>query len=165
MALQILELHLMPAYCSLCASDDYTSERETDDGRVFAVCSARYHGTEPYVWEPTPTLSRNTRGDGLGSELGIWDKLLECVPAGGPHSYGIVEGRLFELYPNEAAGLQERYGHRWRDGRKSQSRFSMSVVPGRTSQRTRRRGLLAKSFAPADGPWAYNGIISHWKRA
>ena len=155
----------MPGYCSLCASDEFTSERATDDGRLFAVCSARYHGTEPYVWEPTPTQRRSTRGDGLGNELGIWDKLLECVPAGGPHSYGVVEDRFFELYPNEAAALQERYGHRWREGRKSASQFSMSVYLAARLSELADEGLLAKTFAPAESPWAYNGIISHWMRA
>lgn len=42
----------MPAFCSLCASDEYTSERETDDGRVlpFAppgiTAPSRMHGSQ-----------------------------------------------------------------------------------------------------------------------
>lgn len=38
---------------------------------------------------------------------------------GTAHAYGEVEDRLFEMYPAEAGVLQVRYGHRWRDGRKS----------------------------------------------
>ena len=155
----------MLAFCSLCASDDYTSERETEDGRVFAVCSAEYHGAEPYVWEPTPPPGRRTRGDGLGNDLDIWDKLLDCVPAGDPHSYGVVEDQLFELHPREAAVLQQRYGHRWRDGRKSESQFSKSVYLAARLSELADEGLLIKSFAPAEGPWTYSGIISHWNRA
>ncbi len=86
----------MPAYCSLCTSDEHTSEEVAEDGRLFAVCSGKYHGGEPYVWEPTPAR-RSKRGDGLGNDLDIWEKLLECVPAdGSAHAYGVVEDQLFE---------------------------------------------------------------------
>lgn len=155
----------MPAYCSLCASDEYMSERETGDGRKFAVCSANYHGAEPYVWETTPAQRTKTRGDGLGNELDIWDELLECVPSDGrAHSYGAVEDRLFELYPADAAVLQERYGHRSREGKKSENQFSMSVYLAARLSELADEKLLIKTFGPAEGPWSYNGIISHWKR-
>ena len=155
----------MPAYCSLCASDEHVSEQKTEDGRVYATCSARYHGAEPYVWEPTLTQRQGTRGDGLGNELGIWDKLLECVPADGPHPYGLVEDQLFGLYPEQAKVLQERYGHRWRGGKKSENQFSMSAYLAARLSELADEELLIKSFAPAEGEWAYNGIISHWERA
>lgn len=158
-------VRLVPAYCSLCASDEYTSEEKTEDGRVFAVCSGDYHGEQPYAWELTPTRQSKTRGDGLGSELDIWDKLLECVPADGSvHAYGIVEDRLFERYPAEAAILQDRYGHRWRDGKKSSSSFSMSVYLAARLSELADEKLLVKTFGPAEGSWSYNGIISHWQR-
>lgn len=44
----------MPAFSS---SDESTSEHQTGDGRGFATCNARYHDTEPYVWETTPVLA------------------------------------------------------------------------------------------------------------
>ena len=156
----------MPAFCPLCASDERTTEEHTADGRRFAVCEASYHGTEPYVWETTPPERSRIRGDGLGTDLGVWDKLLECVPADGAiHSYGDVEDLLFARYSAEAAVLQDRYGHRWRDGKKSENQFSMSVYLAARLSELADEKLLIKTFGPADGPWAYNGIISHWERA
>jgi hypothetical protein len=157
----------MPAFCPLCASDENTVEEITEDGRMFAVCSdASEHGVDGFVWEPTPTKLSNTRGDGLGNELEIWDKLLECVPVdGSSHPYGDVEGRLFERYPGEARVLQERYGHRWREGKKSVNQFSMSVYLAARLSELADEKLLIKTYGPAEGPWSYNGIISHWERA
>lgn len=156
----------MPAFCPLCASDERTTEEHTADGRRFAVCEANYHGTEPYVWETTPPERSRTRCDGLGSDLDIWDKLFECVPADGAiHSYGDLEDIFFAHYSRDAAVLQERCGHRWRDGKKSESQFSMSVYLAARLSELADEGLLVKSFAAAEGPWAYNGIIFHWKRA
>jgi hypothetical protein len=155
----------MPAFCPLCASDERTSEHRTDDGRRFAICEARYHGTEPYVWETAPLQRFQTRGDGLGNDLGIWDKLLDCVPADGTaHPYGEVEDRLFESYLTEAGVLQERYGHRWREGKKSVNQFSMSAYLAARLSELADEKLLVKTFGPAEGPWAYNGIISYWQR-
>ena len=77
------------------------------------MCAARYHGAEPYACEPTLTERTTIRGDGLGSELDIWDRVLECVPADGAvHPYGDVEDRIFANHPGDAAILQEWYGHR-----------------------------------------------------
>lgn len=156
----------MPAFCPLCASDEETREEHSDDGRSFAVCEAKYHGTEPFVWEPTQQQRSRTRGDGLGNELDIWEKLLECVPADGSvHAYGDVEDRLFANYPADAAALQNRYGHRWRDGNKSTNQFSMSVYLAARLSELADEKLLIKTYAPAAGPWSYNGIISQWERA
>jgi len=77
----------------------------------------------------------------------------------------VVEDRLFELYPLEVALLQDRYGHRWRDGRKSENQFSMSVYLGARLSELADEKLLVKTFGSAEGPWAYDGIISHWERA
>ena len=156
----------MPALCPLCVRDDLTTEQTTDDGRRFVVCSAKEHGGDGYVWEPTPPPAKTMRGDGLGAELDIWDKLLECVPADGKeHPYGAVEDRLFERYSGETAMLQERYGHRWREGNKSANQFSMSVYLAARLSELAGEGLLVKTYGPAEGPWVYNGIISHWQRA
>lgn len=155
----------MPAYCPLCASDERTTEGVADDGRSFAVCAARDHGEDGYVWEPTPPRGATTRGDGLGADLEIWDKLLECVPSDGiPHAYGDVEDAFFKRYPADASLLQERYGHRWRDGKKSVNSFSMSVYLAARLSELAGEKLLVKTFGPAEGPWAYNGIISYWAR-
>jgi len=149
----------------LCASDEHTSEGTTDDGRGSALCSnPREHGHDGFVWEPTRMKKSRNRGDGLGAELDIWDKLLECIPADGvAHSYGDEE-RFFERYPAEASLLQERYGHRWREGKKSVNQFSMSAfLAGRLSELSD-EGAVAKTWAPAERPWAYDGVISHWAR-
>ena len=83
------------------------------------------------------------------TELGVWDKLLECVQSDGSgHSYGEVEDRFFELYPLEASALQERYGHRWRDGKKSVNQFSMSVYLAARPVGISRRGCAGEDFWP-----------------
>lgn len=103
----------MLAFCPLCASDDATKHDRASDGRVFAVCHAKEHGSEGFVWEPTLSGKHSTRGDGLGSELDIWDKLLECIPVDGvPHSYGEVEDVFFERYSANAALLKRAF-RRW----------------------------------------------------
>jgi hypothetical protein len=76
-----------------------------------------------------------------------------------------VEDRLFESYPTEAGVLQERYGHRWREGKRSVNEFSMSAYLAARLSELADEKLLIKTFGPAEGPWAYNGIISHWQRA
>lgn len=155
---------VMPAFCPLCASDDYTTDVATPDGESLAHCADRSHGLDGFTWDPTPPKPTNVRSDGIGAELDIWDKLLECVPADGdPHSYGEVEDRLFSMYPAEAATLQNRYGHKWRDGNKSEGRYSMSVYLALRLRELEKEGHLALSWGPATGPWAYNEIISHWK--
>ena len=106
-----------------------------------------------------------TRGDGLGNELEIWDKLLDCVPSGDAHSYGVVEDQLFDRYPAEAAAVQERYGRRWREGKKSENQFSMSAYLAARLSELAEEKLLFKTFGAAEGPWSYNGIISYWERA
>ncbi len=156
----------MPAFCPLCASDDHTKEDRTDDGRVFAVCADPEHGSDGYVWEPTPPGGRSLRGDGLGAELGIWDKLLECVPADGHvHPYGDVEDRFFERYPEEAQQLLERYGHKWRDADYPSGHYSMSAYVASRLRELEKEGHLALTWEPATGRWAHNGVISHWRRS
>jgi hypothetical protein len=152
-------------FCPLCASDENTSVQSADDGREFAVCAAADHGDSGYVWESSPPHRSPRRGDGLGAELEIWDKLLESVPDGGPHAYGAVEDSFIARYPRDAELLQERYGHRWREGRRSASPFSMSsYLAARLSELADER-LLVKTFGPAEGPWSYNSVISYWVRA
>ena len=156
----------MPAFCSLCVSDEYTTEGATDDGRVFVTCfNSREHGPDGYTWEPTPEKSGRSRGDGLGSELEIWDKLLECIPTDGiPHAYGEVEDLFFERYPTETALLQERYGHKWREGKKTVNQYSMSVYLAARLRDLAREQAVDLSWGPAEGPWAHNGVISYWAR-
>ena len=156
----------MPAFCPLCASDENTSEGVAEDGRQFAVCtSAREHGSDGFVWEPTPRRKSRARGDGLGAELEIWDKLLECIPAdGAAHSYGEVEDRFFERYPADSSLLQERYGHRWRDGKRSANQFSMSAYLAARLRDLVKEEAVDLTWGPAEGPWSYNGIISYWTR-
>ena len=156
----------MPFFCPLCALDENTTASAAADGRVFVVCTTREHGVEGYVWEPTPERRSPTRGDGLGAELDIWDKLLECVPSDArAHSYGEVESVLIDRYPKETASLQDRYGHRWREGKRSTNQFSMSAYLAARLSELADEGLLIKTFAPAEPPWDYNAVISHWQRA
>jgi hypothetical protein len=147
-------------------SDEYTTEGATDDGRPFITCTnTREHGAEGYTWEPTPEKVSKSRGDGLGAELDIWDKLLECIPAdGAAHAYGEVEDRFMASYPDEASLLQAKYGHRWREGKKSANQYSMSVYLAARLRDLAREQAVDLTWGPAEGPWSHNGIISHWAR-
>ena len=87
------------------------------------------------------------------------------MPAEGTHSYGAVEDRFFERYPADAAALQERYGHRWREGKKSANQFSMSSYLAARLSELANEQLLVKTFGRAEGEWSYNSVISHWARA
>lgn len=155
----------MVDFCPLCASDERTEAALAEDGRTFVVCSHPDHGEGGYVWEPTPERKAGPRSDGLGGELDIWDKLLECVPADGKtYSFGEVEDRLIGRYPSEARTIQDRYGHRWREGKRSTNQFTMSAYLAARLSELAGEGLLVKSFGPAEGPWSYNTIISYWSR-
>ena len=90
--------------------------------------------------------------------------ILECVPDDGVfHSYGDVEDAFFERYPTEAGRLQSLYGHRWRDGQKSKNQYSMSAYLSLRLRDLQKEQVLDVTWLPAEGPWAYNGIISHWR--
>ena len=41
----------------------------------------------------------------------------------------------------------------------------MSVYLGARLSELADEKLLVKTFGSAEGPWAYDGIISHWERA
>jgi hypothetical protein len=156
----------MPAFCSLCAADDHTSEGVTEDGTKFAVCLDPSHGEGGYTWEPRqPGGGGSRQGGGLGAELGIWEKLLDSVPLGDDFlSYGVVEDAFLEHHPIEGRVLGERYGHRWRpDMPRTTSSYSMSVYLSTRLRELSREGLLDVRWGPAEGPWSYNGIISYWR--
>jgi hypothetical protein len=156
----------MPAFCPLCASDDLTSEGVTDDGRRYAVCASRDHGVDGFVWEPTPRNRPNLRSDGLGGKLDIWDKLLDCIPRDGvPRPYGDIEDRLIQSYPTEAGVLIQRYGHKWREGAPPSGHYSMSVYLSTRLRELADEKLVELTWGPAEGEWAYNGVISHWARS
>ena len=154
----------MPHLCPLCATDDYTSESRTDDGVRFVVCTDRSHGPDGYVWEPSPPPGRSQRGDGLGAELGIWDKLLELFSSEEDYiPYGEVEDRLFDRYPEEAGTLLQRYGHKFRDPDHPSSQYSMSAYLASRLRELANEGHLQLTWRQATGPWAHNGVISHWR--
>lgn len=151
--------------CPLCAYDSDTVEDRTDDGIVFITCTHPSHD-EPFVWERPPEQRSVRAGDGIGVELGIWDKLLECVIAGEEAvQYGVVEDRLFERYPAESAELIRRYGHAWRDPQHPSDRFSASAYLAARLSDLAAEGHLIKTFGRATGRWAYNGTISYWQVA
>ena len=156
----------MPHLCSLCATDDSTTEYRNDDGVRYVVCTDRSHGSDGYAWEVPPPPGRSARGDGLGAELGIWDKLLELFDPDEDYvSYGVVEDRLFECYPTEATTLLRRYGHKFRDPDHPSTRYSMSVYLSSRLKDLEKEGHLDLVFRPATKAWAYNGVISHWRLA
>jgi hypothetical protein len=74
-----------------------------------------------------------------------------------------VEDLFFDRYPDEAALLQDRYGHTWREGKKSGQYSMSSYLSGRLGDLAK-EGLLEPTWGPAEGPWSYNGVISHWAR-
>lgn len=84
----------MPALCPLCASDDYTKEERTDDGRLYAICASAEHDVDGFVWDPIPPPGKSLRSDGLGVNSTSGTSLLECVSADRQiQAYGDVENR------------------------------------------------------------------------
>jgi hypothetical protein len=155
----------MPHLCPLCATDDHTTSRRTKDGVRFVVCADSSHGDDGFVWEPSPP-GRSRRGDGLGAELGIWNKLLELLdPAEDFVPYGVVEDRLFEQYPNDARLLLHRYGHKFRDPEHPSTQYSMSAYLASRLRELHQEGALELRWDAATGPWEHNGVISHWRLA
>lgn len=82
--------------------------------RDFAVCTHPNHGEAGYVWEPhVPGAGHSRTSEGIGAEIGVWNKLLKLFePGEGFVSYGVVEDRLLERYPDEFTLLLHRYGHK-----------------------------------------------------
>ena len=155
----------MPALCPLCVFDDYTTEGRTEDGIRYVTCSNPDHGVEPYVWEPTETKYRRSR-DGIGADLDVWNKLLDCLSLGEPAvSYGVVEDRFFDRSPDEAMTLLLAYGHKWRDPDHPSGQYSMSSYLASRLSELADEGALVKTFEKAEGKWAYNVVISHWRLA
>jgi hypothetical protein len=145
--------------------DEYTVEDRTPDGMVLITCTHPSH-TQPFVWERPPEHRTRRSGEGLGADLGIWDKLLECFLPGEPRvEYGVVEDRLFERYPAVCEELMRRYGHTWRGSHRPANQFSMAAYLAARLSELADEGHLAKTFGPATGPWRYNGMISYWQVA
>ena len=89
---------------------------------------------------------------GIGADLDIWDKLLDCVPSGQEFvPYGDVEDAFFDRYPAEADVLLRKYGHRWRDSAHPAGRFSMSVYLSGRLRELADRGELEVRWEPARG--------------
>jgi len=154
----------MVQYCGVCASDEYTQAQQTSDGRIYVVCTNPFHGDEPRVWEPT-THRRSTSHEGIGAELSIWDKLLECVVPGEDFvPYGTVEDRFANKHPEDLARLIREYGHRWRDPSHPATRYSASVYLGARLSELAKEGHLDHRTGPAEGQWAYNGTYEWWRR-
>jgi hypothetical protein len=154
----------MPVLCPLCVLDDYTQTHDRDDGITYVVCLNGSHGPDGFVWEPTPPPGRSHRSDGLGAELAIWDKLLEVVEAGEFQSYGLVEDRFVERFPEETRILAEKFGHRWRFPEHPSTQYSMSAYLASRLKELEREGHLELSWDQAEGEWSHNGIISQWRR-
>lgn len=118
------------------------------------------------MWEPTDPKQGSARHDGLGAELGIWDKLLECFIAGQDSvAYGEIEDRFFAAYPDDARRLLHLYGHRWRDPQHPATQYSMSAYLAARLKDLHRERHLVLTWGPARGPWSYNEVISHWRLA
>ena len=98
-----------------------------------------------------------------GAELAIWDKLLEVVEGGELQSYGLVEDRFVERFPEETRILAERFGHRWRFPDHPSTQYSMSAYLSRLKE-LEREGELDLSWDKAEGEWSHNGRISQWRR-
>jgi hypothetical protein len=154
----------MPVLCPLCVRDENTKLHQRDDGITYGVCLDRSHGPDGFVWEPTPPPGRSFRSDGLGADLAIWDKLLEVVEAGEYQSYGLVEDRFVERFPEETRILAERFGHRWRFPEHPSTQYSMSAYLASRLKELEREGELDLSWDRAEGEWSHNGIISQWRR-
>jgi hypothetical protein len=154
----------MPAFCPICARDEETEEGRLDEGTRYGLCRSRDHGPEPYVWEITRPGVSFRSSEGIGADLDIWDKLLECVESADFVPYGTVEERFIAKFPEEAQTLAERFGHRWRPEYPKSTQFSMSAYLAARLRELAKEGLLKLDWGPAEGPWSYNETISWWRR-
>ena len=151
-------------FCGVCASEDYTSTEELDDGTEYYVCASSFHPV-PRIWEPPARSGIQLGRSGIGDELTIWGKLYESVPEGPDFvPYGEVEDALAEQYPEALHALIREYGHRWRDPDNPSGRYSASVYLAARLGELAREGLLEQKSGPATGPWAYNGTYEWWRR-
>ena len=164
----------MPAFCPLCAGDEFTETHKADDATRFAICLYPSHGQDGYIWEPTTaggerstsSAEASSRSVGLGAELEVWDKLLSCLdPDEGFVSYGGVEDRFIDRYPPEASLLLDRYGHRFRGPDHRSGRYSMSTYLALRLRDLEKDGLLELEWGPAPGQWAYKEVVSYWRLA
>lgn len=156
----------MPTYCGVCLSEEFTVEETANDGSPYFVCSNPFHG-EPRVWMPMAEayFRRRRSGKSLGAELGVWDKLFECVPAGPDFvPYGDVEDAFIAKFPDDMRRLIQRFGHHWRDPENVSGRFTASkYLSARLSELTA-AGLVEHETRPASGPWTYLGTYEWWRR-
>lgn len=155
----------MPAFCPLCAKDDRTETHELDDGSSYAICFHSSHGTDGYIWEPSPSMTGTSkRSEGIGAELDVWNKLLECFEDNADYvSYGEIEDRFFARHAEEASTLLHRYGHRWRDTKHRAGQYSMSAYLALRLRDLEKDDHLDLRWGPAEGPWKYNEVISYWR--
>src|SRR5581483_10281595 len=96
--------------CQLCALDDYLSFTSLPDSAWQVICSGSSH--PPWTWIATAEAKTLDVGSGIAAELGVEDKLLQCLRNEGKYEeYGIVEYRFGVAHPKEYSELVDLYGH------------------------------------------------------
>ncbi len=147
--------------CPLCGFDDDVTVSELSGNNSWQFrCTGgnRYHAA-PYFWD-VAFEHRSTSHEGICAELGLYDDLPGCVPAGQSWvEHGIVEYLYKKAHPDTYRELVDRYGHI----AKAPKRFTASVILALTLGRLADEGVVAyRPKLPATGFWSYNGTVGNW---
>jgi len=162
----------MATYCPLCMSRDRTREFDmSDPDRPRWRCDDESHGAQGFVWVAATEGTSGTRrrasdtSGGSGSAVSEFgEKLVACIPTGEAFvSYGFVEDRFFELWPEDAGLLLDRYGHVWRGGAERSGGYTMSMYLAHRLSELERAGLVEHVEGEPDERWPHLSTISHWR--
>ena len=98
--------------CQLCGhDDDITVSELSGDAAWVCICHSTSGHLEPYRWE-VAHLKPGSEHDGICAELGLYDDLPPCIPAGlGWVEHGIIERLYSQARPDQYRRLLELYGH------------------------------------------------------
>ena len=152
----------MPALCPIL--DVFTSEHATKDAIRNVVCKGPEHGDVPSAWEPTEITYSTPSSGGIGAELekygtNSWPRFSPTTESCDTAMLRIVSfvGILKQLQ-RSLSGC----GHAWRDPEHAAHGYSMPAYLASQLKELERKGHLPLTWGPAEGPGAYNVMISHW---
>jgi hypothetical protein len=136
------------------------------------TCMDSTHGEEGFTWvsksgqtKGPATSRRGTTGRSQSVVSDIGEKLLSCIPPGPEHvPYVTVEDRFFELWPEDADALLQKYGHMWRNEGVRTGRYTMSMYLAHRLSNLERQGLAEHVNAKPDPMFNYHLTEYSWWR-
>ena len=130
---------------------------ESDDGGLQLTCSGCGNS-----WAPKPETVAGIGRSGLAVELGVYEDLLACLPAGAPWTeHGVIEHRFRLRRPEVYQHLLRTYGHHAEGTNKG---WSTSMFLAGAMGQLQREGLLVTRRAKPTGYWSYLGAVSYRAR-